>query len=48
MSLCCVLEQDIFILAYILVQPRKTYPDITEKLLTGTKAHTEYSMSCLY
>ena len=30
-SLCCVLEQDTE-----LVQPRKTRPNITEKLLTGT------------
>ena len=32
----CVLKQDTLILASILVQPRKTRPDITEKLLTGT------------
>ena len=31
-----VLEQDTVILALVLVQPRKTHPNITEKLLTGT------------
>ena len=31
-SLCCVLEQDTF----ILVQARKTRRDVTERLLTGT------------
>ena len=30
----CVLEQG-FILCLVLVQPRKTHPNITEKLLTG-------------
>ena len=34
-ALCCVLEQDTFILVLVLVQPRKTRPDISEKLLTG-------------
>ena len=34
-TLCCVLEQDIFILVLVLVQPRKTRPAISEKLLTG-------------
>ena len=33
-ALCCVLEQDF--LCLVLVQPRKTCPDMTEKLLTGT------------
>ena len=33
--MCCVLEQDTFILVLVLVQPRKTRPDISEKLLTG-------------
>ena len=33
-----VLEQDTFILAYIvLVQPRKTRPCLTERLLMGSK-----------
>ena len=31
-SLCCVLEQDTFH-CLVLVQPRKTCPDMTEKLL---------------
>ena len=35
-SLGCVLEQDSLILALVLVQPRKTCPNITEKLLTWT------------
>ena len=35
-ALCCVLEQDTCVFVLILVQPRKTHPDITEKLLTGT------------
>ena len=34
-ALCCVLEQDKFILVLVLIQPRKTRPDISEKLLTG-------------
>ena len=34
-TLCCVLEQDTFILVLVLVQPRKTRHDISEKLLTG-------------
>ena len=34
-ALCCVLEQDTFILVLVLVQLRKTRPDISEKLLTG-------------
>ena len=34
-ALCCVLEQDTFILVLVLVQTRKTRPDISEKLLTG-------------
>ena len=34
-ALSCVLEQDTFILVLVLVQPRKTRPDISEKLLTG-------------
>ena len=34
-TVCCVLEQDTFILVLVLVQPRKTRPDISEKLLTG-------------
>ena len=34
-TLHCVLGQDTLILAYILVQTRKSRPDITEKLLTG-------------
>ena len=34
-ALCCVLEQDTFILVLELVQLRKTRPDISEKLLTG-------------
>ena len=33
-ALCCVLEQDTYILVLVLVQPRKTRPDISEKLLT--------------
>ena len=33
-ALCCVLEQDTFILVLVLIQPRKTRPDISEKLLT--------------
>ena len=32
-----VLEQDTFILAIVLVQPRKTLPFITERLLMGHK-----------
>ena len=37
LSLHCVLEQDIYINpCLVLVQPRKTHPDITEKLLTVT------------
>ena len=32
-----VLEQDTFILAYVLVQPRKTRPCLTERLLMGRK-----------
>ena len=35
-SLCCVFEQDTYYPCLELVQPRKTRPDITEKLLTGT------------
>ena len=36
-TLCCVLEQDTLVLAkLVLVQPRKTRPDKTEKLLTET------------
>ena len=35
-SLWCVCEQET-IRCYVLVQPRKTRPDMTEKLLTGTK-----------
>ena len=34
-ALCCVHEQDTCILVLVLVQPRKTRPDISEKLLTG-------------
>ena len=34
-ALCCVLKQDSFILFLVLVQPRKTSPNISEKLLTG-------------
>ena len=34
-ALCCVSEHDTFILVLVLVQPRKTRPDISEKLLTG-------------
>ena len=34
-ALCCVLEQDTFILVLVLVQPRKTRPDVSENLLTG-------------
>ena len=34
-ALCCVLEQDTFILVLVLLQPRKTRPVISEKLLTG-------------
>ena len=34
-ALCCVIEQDTFILDLVLVQHRKTRPDISEKLLTG-------------
>ena len=33
-ALCCVSEHDTFILVLVLVQPRKTRPDISEKLLT--------------
>ena len=33
-ALCCVLEQNTF-LVLELVQPRKTRPDISEKMLTG-------------
>ena len=42
LSLCCVLEQDTINLCLVLdprhafVQPRKSYPNITEKLLTGS------------
>ena len=32
-----VLEQDSFILALVLVQPRKTRPCLTERLLMGRK-----------
>ena len=35
-SLFCVHQQDTFYLQLVLVQPRKTRPDMTEKLLTGT------------
>ena len=34
-GLHCVLEQDT-ILCLVLVKPKKTHPDMTEKLLTGT------------
>ena len=34
-ALGCVLEQDTFNPCLVLVQPRKTCLDITEKLLTG-------------
>ena len=34
-ALRCVLEQDTFILVLVMIQPRKTRPDISEKLLTG-------------
>ena len=34
-ALCCVLEQETFILVLVLVEPRKTRPDISEKMLTG-------------
>ena len=38
-ALCCVHEQDTFVLCLVLVQPGKTgkQPDMTEKVLTGTK-----------
>ena len=32
-ALCCVLEQDTFILVLVLVQPRKTRPDTSEKIV---------------
>ena len=34
-ALCCVLEQDTFIHVLVLVQHRKTRPDISEKVLAG-------------
>ena len=34
--LCCVLEQDTFILASYWFNPGRPITDITEKLLTGT------------
>ena len=39
-ALCCDLEQDTFILVLVLVQPRKSRPDISEKLLTGRLSST--------
>ena len=36
-SLCCVLEQDTLINSLVPVQPRKTHPYITERLLMGRK-----------
>ena len=43
-ALCCDLEQDTFILVLVLVQPRKTRPDISEKLLTGRLSSTLHYM----
>ena len=35
-SLRCILKQGTFILALVLVQPRKTRAEVTERLLTET------------
>ena len=35
-SLRCILEQCTFVLALVLVQPRKTRAEVTERLLTET------------
>ena len=35
-SLSCVLEQDTFYTCLVLVQPRKTRPNVTARLLNGT------------
>ena len=43
-----VLEQDTFILAVIvLVQPRKTHPCLTERLLMGQKESNQINYHCL-
>ena len=54
-SLCCVLEQDTLNPSLVLVQPRRTRPFITERLLMGRKESNQtktfkndrYSKTCL-
>ena len=49
-SLCYVLEQDT-ICCLVLVQPKKTCPDMTEKLLTGSlriKTNTKQLITYLF
>ena len=36
LSIDCVLEQETFTPSLVLIQPGKTRPDVTERLLTGT------------
>ena len=46
-NLHCVLEQDTLIrLVLVQVQPRKTCPDITERLLMGHKESTQTKKIC--
>ena len=42
-----VLDQDTFILANILVQPRKTHPCLTERLLMGRKESNQTNKQIL-
>ena len=40
-ALCCVLEQDTFILVLVMIQPRKTRPDISEKKIVDWEVENQ-------